>query len=407
MRLGTRISAVILCILSVMQVTACGKIKEDIPKSERPAVEEAQETNADELEKSPGNVKDLEIASCEVFSDSAAWVIVKEGTSEYLIDTEGNIILDPEDLDYKLGYYNTTNFYDGTALAYIAYPDAKDTTNTVNKYANSIIDKQGNIIWSVEKEGWEEAEKYFTDTEVTGVSGITALEYGYYGYMAVEYKVDSYDYTGSYVGILDSDGKWVVEPNKPCEDIGFDGPFKNSEKYCVTSAFAVDYETGEVIMLEEGADPGTVADAIETEKFFADHNGLIFDLGPNDQDGFYDQSGNFVIDLYAMGARSEEDPVFVDGYAIIELENEQESRYLTVIDTAGNQMFDPIKNTGHGALSEGKFFWEEGGCYLDVNGNQVGDVTGIQGMTFNDGRAWICTEDQEWVCIDDQGNIVF
>lgn len=417
----------VLAMSCLIFFSACGTSTNTSPPSSSPPEEKTDEIKVEDSTKTneKGTIKDMSIDFASDFSNGVAWVTAstnEEGTSheQFLIDKKGNILFSSSVLTDQNGnqfdfYGNTgvnlTNYYNDAALAYISYPDAKYNVTTADDCANTIINKNGEIIWSIEKEGWEEAKKFFPDVEITSVHGATNFTNGntadlrtipYRGYMAVEIEVDSFEYTGSYIGLLDAQGNWVVEPTTPCDSIAYSA-FHNTEDYGFTSAWLFRYDTGELITIESDADPFDVEDDIATEIYFSKHNNLMWDIG--NPDGFFDPSNKLVIDTEAMSAVGD-DAVFEDGYAIIELENEQDSRYLTVIDTTGKQMFSPIKNTGHGNLSEGKFYWDEGQCYLDVNGEQIGDITGARGHDFSEGLAWLYINNEEWHCIDGEGNIV-
>lgn len=405
-----------LSILCMILLTACNSSQEIATTSS--SVESTSSTKSNSNDESQNNVKNISIDFATNFSDGVA--TINANGKWYLIDKKGNILFDFSTLTDKKGNKydfhvnagnNLTNYCNNTALAYVLYPDAKYSVTTAEDYANTIINKKGEIIWSVEKEGWEEAEKFFPNAEVTAVHGATPFTSGntanrkiipYSGYMAVEFEIDSFEYTGSYIGLLDSTGKWVIEPTTPCE--GLYTTFVHTENYGLTGRWLYRYDTMEKISINPSTDPRDVESEIANEIYLSEHDNLIWHIGnPN---GFYDASDNIVINTEAMGAVGT-DAVFEDGYAIIDLENEQESKYLTVIDTTGKQMFSPIKNSGHGNLSEGKFYWKEGQCYLDINGEPIGDITGTNGHDFSEGLAWIRINDEEWHCIDGEGNILF
>ena len=305
-----------------------------------------------------------------------------------------------------------SNFCKGTALSYIG------TEN--EDYANAIINAKGEVVWSIEENGDEAVNKFFSGTDVTEISSFFCVadkDVEYKGYFPVEFEVDSFDYTGTYIGILNSDGEWVVEPTTPSHGYAW----TLQEYGIVTNTYIFDYMSGAAKYYSGDTDEDSTADEereiymneLQREWYFLQHDNFIFSESNDievdferNQEGFYDKDGNFVIDL--SGYLLRENPEFVDGYAILEIENEQGGKYLTVIDSSGTQMFEPIKDTGHGELSEGIFFMENGenGYFMNVKGEKVGEITGKKAMPFQEKKAWIETN-EGWNCIDSEGKIVF
>lgn len=267
-----------------------------------------------------------------------------------------------------------SNFCKGTALA--------DIGAGQEGYANAIIDTDGNVIWAMDTDGKMVAENFFDGKEVTKISSffnvLPSERDTYYGYFPVEFSVDDYEYTGTYIGILDSSGEWVVEPSVPSHSYAW----MLQDYGIVTNAYIFDYAEGNVQYFSGDADEDSTAEeeqdtlreSKEREFFFLQHNNLIFsgdtDISldfERDITGFYDQNGNLVINLSSYNIVNY--PEFTGGYAILEIENEQGSNYLTVIDTSGEEMFSSVKDNGHGALSEGIFFMEN-----DKNGYFMGGM---------------------------------
>jgi len=63
--------------------------------------------------------------------------------------------------------------------------------------------------------------------------------------------------------------------------------------------------------------------------------------------GFYDIDGNLVIDLSEYNLQFSTPPVFSGGYCLLELKNDQYSCFFTLINKAGEFMFEPKPYTGY------------------------------------------------------------
>ena len=135
------------------------------------------------------------------------------------------------------------------------------------------------------------------------------------------------------------------------------------------------------------------------------HEGLSFQ-DYRTTPGFYIMTGEMVIDLSNYNIVSYlPDPEFNEGYALLEIENEQESRYYTIIDLHGNEMFAPKKAIEHGALRCG-YYWADGVGYMDVYGEPA-FTEFIAGRAFRENMALVRTPFGELHFIDTTGNIVF
>lgn len=308
----------------------------------------------------------------------------------YILSTDGKMAKAPA--------YHISNFYNDTAATQL------DVSAQFSGYADSIINAKGEIVWSMVDEESSIGKKYFSNVDSWSWHPFFRCKRNemdlYQGYLPIEFTVDSFDYSGNLVGIIDSSGKWAVEPTKVTS-----GWNSITDSYIAVANFAIDYSTGDVITFEESGNEREIKlEEIENKAYFKKHDGLKFDYFAEPQ-GFYDEQGNCVIDLsnYNLELESE----FNDGFAVVNIQNENGSDYLIVIDTKGNVSAGPLKNEGHGQMSEG-FFWSENGesgYFMDVYGNQLGNQTGSRGFDFSDSRGWIY--DQEWICIDETGKRVF
>ena len=117
-------------------------------------------------------------------------------------------------------------------------------------------------------------------------------------------------------------------------------------------------------------------------------DGLIYSKG-----GFYDITGNLVIDLSNLKLLKQ--PIFYGGYAIIEMENEAGVSFVTVIDKSGNFCFEPIE--GNTIFEDMKYVKDnifimqnknDDLIMVDIEGNQTELPTYIKRLThFNEGWA--------------------
>lgn len=345
---------------------------------------------------------------CDGFSDGYCLVHTdsKDG------NPAGIFILSKDGIMVESPSYSISNFCNGSALAHVGIDDGDS--------ADSIIDEKGNVIWSITKEGASAATEFFSDVEVTDISSPFRVTYDtsnafdadrYYGYFPIEFSIESFDYTGTYIGILNGKGEWVVEPTTKSHTYAW----SLDEHYIVTNTYLFDYSSGEVEYFGADADDDSVAnekcdelrEKLTKKGELADHNGLIFENNTDEEKvGFFNEKGKLVIDLSNYNLRSS--PEFVDGYALLEIQNKQYSDYLVVIDSSGNEMFEPIKDNGHGDLSEGIFFTydNENGFFMNVNGEKIGNIVGNDYISCHDDRAWIETK-EGWKCIDSKGNDIF
>ena len=107
-------------------------------------------------------------------------------------------------------------------------------------------------------------------------------------------------------------------------------------------------------------------------------------------------------------------PTFYDGYCIVNIDNEQRSSYYTVLDTSGNELFEPRKREDKLAekVSDGMFWaetYESGIIYYKTNGEQAFEIPFKikNGTDFCEGLALLEAEDGVIYVIDTSGKILF
>jgi len=137
----------------------------------------------------------------------------------------------------------------------------------------------------------------------------------------------------------------------------------------------------------------------------------------NYRQGFYNINGDLVIDLsdYIIDSSYNNPlPEFTDGYCLLSLNNPQGTRFFTIIDKNGNQMFEPIYNA-NSALSSLSLncglvvFRKEDGSYavIDTSGNNVADLGKVRSVSNYSDDAALVKGDNEIYYIDKAGNRLF
>ncbi|MDO5415548.1 MAG: hypothetical protein Q4F78_08815 [Bacillota bacterium] len=363
------------------------------------------------------------------YHDGLAWMNIKTADIEQwmAIDTNGGVAikLDP-------GSAPGTHFSKGVCI--------------INN--ENIVDKNGNIIWSCEKEGLDYAVKKWGADHVKNVtihnnwhdilrldSISSYVEEEYFGYTQVIISVDTFEYTGDYTGFLDEKGEWYLEPST------FQGSITDGE-YGVYRAFRPGSGQG---LNQEGLynlfknefvweaemdwrEYGSVKYKWKAEYYSSIHNGLIHENDSSDVfnslgvdhsiDGFYDiVTGKVAIDLSGYRRDTLPYPTFSEGYCILHILNDQGAKYYVVLDREGKELITPRKDdySPHGAaafVSEG-LFWDnvegEGVTYYKPDGNKAFDcVINIIGCSdFHEDRAVVQGEDKVYYVINKKGEIVF
>lgn len=364
------------------------------------------------------------------YSDDVAWVSRTANAWNdrsgwnYLVDLDGKVLISPENA--KTSFFVPSDFCNDVACVNL---ESANKDSNVKNYG--LINKRGEIIWSLEDDGLSYAVAKYGESAVTGISADVGFsnDSGYRGYLAVEIDIDTYSSTGSLHGVLDSKGEWVIEPGPLDSASKFDDKWFYCQYVMCNTENLIIYRTGEVLDYSSSGYStdnrsayardfgGRQAKVIDLwEEYTTAHDGLRYDTEDDYGEGiaaFRDASRNVVMDvndLYPNINTTYSDLVFNDGYCLIVLENTGGGKYITVINTEGAQITEPFKYAEHGALLEGAFFYNgndnEPGYFMTAQGEKLGQVEAMKGMDFHDGRAWVLVDD-EWHCIDSRGEIVF
>ncbi len=383
-------------------------------------------------------LKDIDVAFPTEFHDGVAWCMdsdYSESPQMYLINKDGNILFGHNDLvvqkgaELGVGFCQFSSYSDGVSMAHLDFEETQD--NTRNAYANALIDKEGKIIWSTAIDGWEAAEKYLQEYDIQRIEGLSgvyedvrstdndsfatgASDNVYSGYMTIGFWIDSYEFTGVTIGVVDSKGNWVVEPGETKGNSMYELSAMQQENNGIyaTEQFIVDYNNGEVTFFSDKEKAYNAAKQMESDAEYERHNGMLYTNANSEGKGYYNKTGEKVIDL-SQYYEIENAHEFEDGYAFLEVKNEGGGRYMTIIDEKGNEMFPPVPNEclRGSELSEGFIFIGSPaeGYFIDVHGNKLEttDEYGLLGTGFSEGLAWLRNEDGNYVCINTDGKIVF
>lgn len=295
---------------------------------------------------------------------------------------------------------------------------------------NTLINNKGEVVWSVGDDGWNYADNKFGE----GNTKTIKLSDGDYfsGYTFVKFYIDSFAETGIYCGVLNPDGSWRMEPIK-VEDGFHSSQFFEGIRYdFITQDENGYYQVYNTYFIEENRVEESKSEDIPTieeaksykssrNKYYCDrHDGLMYS---NDSVGFEDFSNKVVLDLsrYARIEYSINDytgypdyPVFNDGYAVLDVYNQDKSKYMTVIDKKGEQLFEPIKCEDHdNVVSDDLLLVEYENneqVFLNMKGETEIVVDGMAN-TFCEGYAIIKSRDSQldidvYHYIDTHGNVV-
>ncbi len=369
------------------------------------------------------------IIASSLYHDGMVWAYVGTGGIEQwmAIDTNGNV-------NVKL---------DANSV-----PDTKFSKGISIVDNKRVINKNGETIWSAEEQGNAYATEQWGADHIKNISVINNghnnvtmgyafdyIEEDFWGYPQVSFEVETFDYTGTYTGVLDEKGDWYLEPTELKGSFwdGEDGVYRASRYY--ENPYSLNGREGFYNLLENQFiwEVDISSDEYEDtlakwrrDAYIEKHNGLFFEsLGGGSNylfietgiwdPGFYDMSGKQIIDLTRYPSVSYS-PIatFYDGYCIIEIYNEQKSPYYTVLDTSGKEMFAPRKRDDEVAekVSEG-LFWEhtseKGTVYYKPTGEQAFQLPFKikKGTDFSEGRALLEAEDGVIYVIDLSGKLLF
>lgn len=338
------------------------------------------------------------VTEANAYSDGLSAVVTEE-LGPCLVDTDGEVVAElPTD--------RVSNFYDGFAVAAVE-----------SESCDSIINAKGQVVWSLDEDADSIIEQYLGDYTVE--STVIALSYknAFYGCVPVGFEVDSFDFSGFAYGIIDGNGSLLMEPRfQESSAPSTIGP------HFIGDGFVYDFLDREVNELGDGK-LSDLIEEVENQNYFDLHDGLKYEqtIGGG-KEKLVNASGETVIDLSEYDVYNA--PEFEDGYALLGIYNEERSPYITMIDTSGTFLFEPMRNpyyTGNNipwsAFGEGKFFFKtdeetnrkvDNGMFIGSDGEPVGDVRGDNASRFSEGLAWIdAGENGSYICIDDSGNPVF
>lgn len=327
-----------------------------------------------------------EIVSAQDFHDGLAWVEVEVGdrVNWCCCDMEGNIRFSLED-----GQKPTTYFANGVSIV-----DNK-----------MLVNDQGEVVWSAEKEGINYVNEMWGEGTSRGISLMFDEDEGeeYFGYTYARFYIECFEFTGSVTGVINPDGSWRITPNEEF----YKGSYKEAGFYwCPSSGvdcYNIIYNTGISNQYSERYKEyyQSVVAEYELEK----HDGLIFKWKSYpDTSGFYNAEGEEVIDLSKYNIDKYDEPEFYEGYALLEIENDQGYDYYTIIDSSGNEMFSPQKAVEHGALRYG-YYWVDDVGYMNVYGEPAFELFCLTGRDFCEGMAFVYSSGYHF--INTSGEIVF
>lgn len=316
------------------------------------------------------------------YSDGVAWICAKEETDDGTKSTwvccnkEGKILFSlPSDAEPK------SDFYDGVALV----------STEEEMY---IVDQTGKQIWNSRENGFAAGEAQWGEGNITDVR-ITEWSCAKF---LVKFSIESYKVSGTAYGILDKDGNWVYEPELDL----FSGAYnefiwklKDDKIYNCDTSKTAEYSRD---LIDEWIE----------EDDYSLHDGMLYDE-VDDKKGFYNKDGKLVIDLSKYHLANE--PEMNDGYALLEIYSEEgNSRYYTIIDKEGKEMFAPQQAISHEQLSEG-FYWcneSEDRGYKNVQGQTAFGSDFSSGELFSNGLALVCLDSNgSYHFVNTDGNIVY
>ncbi len=355
----------------------------------------------------------VNIIEAKNFSDGVVWVKQKDESKTFwsCLDTKGTTQFSLDE-----GKEPATDFVNGIAI--IGFIQGEEYVNSGWRpkiIKTDVIDKTGKIIWSVEEHGKNEGERLFGAGALDSIEMI-AERNSFLGYIFVKFHVETFEYSGTKLGVLDSQCNWYLDPSH--------------DQYDLTTMASLDHEGMGIYRIHLNNEYNSiyynlltneflgetsydiVGDWIEQNRNKVDKDTLTFKAEGDENrkfvdPGFYNESGEKIIDLSSYNIPSYSAPFFINGYAVIDIENDQGAKYMTVINKSGEQMASPIKYLEHGNVVSG-LFWikneDNTFSYMDTTMNVViSDLTGhINDFTL-DGIATIKDSDGTYYFIDTTG----
>ena len=367
------------------------KIEEEIEKNTEKQVASEEETETE----TESSFNDARPFSCQ-----RAWVQEEEGGIWTCIDPSGQEIFSLEEEQQP-----STDFENGVAVVEDEF----------------IIDVDGNIVSSADD------GKY------------TSIKNGYYdnGYTFVEVYKNTLEESYTKTGIIGPDGEWWMEPRELSTVDSLDhgiyrfwnkGGSTNlyewydlyenryiSESDCLELLLQRSYSEDDLIFISKSNDG--------YNHFSGDADwsyNIKEDLGfSSDVTGFYNRERQLVIDLsnYQDAVAESE---FQNGYCAMSLQNDQGEWFVTVINTSGDIMFEPISfhdnRWSYEGFSEGLLCYGMAGnaydfTFIDSKGITVlKDISPYDGCEFDEEgllRVGSLLEVNEISYIDTNGKIAF
>ena len=365
----------------------------------------------------------FEIVNARTFSDGVVWVrksdagVWAAGIWSAL-DMNGNVLFSLDE-----GKSPTTDFYNGVAVIATRERNIK------------LIDREGRIVWSIEEHGEREAERLFGTGVVDSIELIAndSIELStsdrfarfFNGYSFVIFRIVTFEYTGAKFGVLDSNGNWLLCPT---HDFVYTTTLsginhRGSGIYTLRlRSRDVHYNllTNEFVNnADEFVSVDDINELIEQNRIILENDTLTFRTerhrthGGLIDPGFYDANGRRVIDLSSYNFRAARQPIFVNGYSVMTIYNDQGTRFMVVINKQGEQTAPPQLWIDHGNVESGLIRVRHGNrhySFLDTNMNVViSDIRGAVTDFTRDGIATVlwCDDSGEIFFIDTAGNRLF
>lgn len=364
------------------------------------------------------------------FAEEKAWVRLRDeqGKSKaYCIDTQGNVL-------FSIGNtFPTDGGYSGGIIL------------VANKY---ILDEHGDVVFNV-----DESEFKLLPRAVNSPYENTFIIDGYF---AVARKYDTFEKTGIESGILNRAGEWIYGPTDAPQSLQDDFLYMGDGQFILSysgnaedmvafnaktqktypmpgwqSYFPTDgdaFYDGNAVLdcILYTVEQGKVKEFTQMEGNVNLYNGLyregLFFALPA---GFYNLEGEKKIDLSeynfvkwsnnAFGtfgsSNYKEMPYFVNGYSLLYIENDQGSKFFTVIDKSGNRMFEPLKGAYKGMEISSmtiKIYSEETCDFYDAtNGDKLLSLETSEYSSighFKDGLLLVETLDGDYMYIKADGS---
>ena len=414
-------TALLLSVILALGCTACGK---DTPAggsnseeggSPAAPAEAKPRTCYEEFSAFSGTEGRIDTA-CSFSEEGVAWVYLTDSTlfsgnnahhAVYAINTSGEVLFklyENTGLSLNLfgGLQSVSAFCRGVALAKTQSSGIYDLKEEWDKLSGGssqtdkeqsdtlLVNTEGKVLWSMNKDGKEQAEKIFGAGNVETVEMAENNFNNFNGYAAVKIHVNSFDTTGDYYTILKPDGTFLMEPVKANKfqmwsgkiyaewqgDYVSDGDNYHYINLLTGETVDAKREVGTFIMNPQPAVPDGGWEQVQiwqNEYDRSNQDGLLYDQNVH---GFTDKDGNVVIDLseytlydekYRYNDEKEKTlyfnsngqymvfntldsnkskiapPRFHNGYAVVTIRNQDDAPFFVIYDTKGEKVCQPTK----------------------------------------------------------------